>query len=60
MKSNLGEEIKKQILQDLNAKLGGDINNLQAAYDIENELVTKRDSLESSVCRICYLRNLLK
>ncbi|CAG4980049.1 unnamed protein product [Colias eurytheme] len=49
MKSNLKEELKKEIIQELNLKLGGDINNLQAAYELENDLVERRDRLESSL-----------
>lgn len=49
MKPNLKEETKKEILQELNKTLGGDINNLQPALDLQNELSNKRDRLESSV-----------
>ncbi|XP_045529430.1 RAD50-interacting protein 1 [Pieris brassicae] len=49
MKSNLKDDTKKEILQGLNIKLGGDINNLQAACDLQNELANKRDRLESSL-----------
>ncbi|CAK1547129.1 unnamed protein product [Leptosia nina] len=49
MKSNLRDEVKKDILQDLNLRLGGDINNLEAAHDLENELASQRDRLERSL-----------
>ncbi|XP_038211741.1 RAD50-interacting protein 1 [Zerene cesonia] len=49
MKSNLKDELKKEIIQELNQKLGGDINNLQAAYELETDIIGRRDRLESSL-----------
>lgn len=45
----MNEEDKKNIIQDLNLKIGGDINDLSNAYEIENELVVRRDQLQSSL-----------
>ncbi|XP_075973425.1 RAD50 interactor 1 [Anticarsia gemmatalis] len=47
--SRMNEEDKKLIIQSLNLRIGGDINDLGSAYDIENELVNKRDRLQSSI-----------
>ncbi|CAH0719433.1 unnamed protein product, partial [Brenthis ino] len=47
MKSNLKDEVKKEILNNLNIRIGSDINNLVNAYEIENELLVKRTHLES-------------
>lgn len=49
MKSNLKDEVKKEILNNLNIRIGSDINNLVNAYEIENELLVKRTHLESCV-----------
>ncbi|KAM3964419.1 RAD50 interactor 1 [Aphomia sociella] len=45
----MNEDDKKNIIQDLNIKIGGDINDLSNTYDIENELVVRRDQLQSSL-----------
>ncbi|CAH2106494.1 unnamed protein product [Euphydryas editha] len=47
MKCNLSEEIKKDIINNLNIKIGSDINNLGNASEIENDLLLKRKHLES-------------
>ncbi|KAJ0177152.1 hypothetical protein K1T71_007161 [Dendrolimus kikuchii] len=43
----MNEEDKKNIIHDLNLRIGGDINDLSNAYDLENDLVFKRDHLQS-------------
>lgn len=45
----MDEDEKKAIVQDLNLKIGGDINELANAYQLENELVLRRDKLQNSV-----------
>lgn len=50
----MNEEIKKSILQDLDVKIGSDIRNLFNAYDIENELVLRRNHLQSSVSILLF------
>lgn len=50
----MNEDDKKAIIQSLNLRIGGDINDLASAYDIETELVNKRERLQSSVS-ITYL-----
>lgn len=45
----MNEEDKRSIIQNLNLRIGGDINELAGAYAKENELVNKRDRLQSSV-----------
>ncbi|CAG9786222.1 unnamed protein product [Diatraea saccharalis] len=43
------EELKKIIVQDLNLKIGGDINDLSNAYELENDLLVRRNQLQSSL-----------
>ncbi|XP_034830653.1 RAD50-interacting protein 1 [Maniola hyperantus] len=45
--SNLKDEIKKEIIQSLNLRIGSDINNLSGAYELETELLRKRKKLQS-------------
>ncbi|XP_053607174.1 RAD50-interacting protein 1 [Plodia interpunctella] len=45
----MDEDEKKAIVQDLNLKIGGDINELANAYQLENELVLRRDKLQNSL-----------
>lgn len=40
---------KETIIFDLNLKIGGDINELSNAYQLESELILRRDQLQSSV-----------
>ncbi|XP_032519394.2 RAD50-interacting protein 1 isoform X1 [Danaus plexippus] len=47
MKSHLKDDVKKEIIQKLNYKIGGDINNLVNAYEVENECVLQRNQLKS-------------
>ncbi|XP_013199774.2 RAD50-interacting protein 1 [Amyelois transitella] len=47
--THLTEEDKKTIIQDLNLKIGGDINDLSNAYELENELIKRRDQLKNSL-----------
>ncbi|XP_026725040.1 RAD50-interacting protein 1 [Trichoplusia ni] len=42
----MNEEDKKAIEQNLNLRIGGDINELKAATALENELVLKRDKIQ--------------
>lgn len=49
MKSHLKDDVKKEIIQKLNYKIGGDINNLVNAYEVENECVLQRNQLKSLV-----------
>lgn len=46
------EELKKIIIQDINIKIGGDINDLSNAYELENDLIVRRNKLQSSVSLI--------
>ncbi|KAL0892967.1 hypothetical protein ABMA27_014637 [Loxostege sticticalis] len=43
------EELKKIIIQDINIKIGGDINDLSNAYELENDLIVRRNKLQSSL-----------
>ncbi|GBP33625.1 RAD50-interacting protein 1 [Eumeta japonica] len=43
----MNEELKRAIIQDINSKVGSDITNLVNAHDIENELVIRRNHLQS-------------
>ncbi|XP_059045414.1 RAD50-interacting protein 1 [Achroia grisella] len=45
----MNEEDKKNIIQDLNLRIGSDINDLSNASEIENQLVVRRDQLQSSL-----------
>ncbi|CAH0397943.1 unnamed protein product [Chilo suppressalis] len=45
----MAEEHKKIIIQDLNLKIGGDINDLNNAYELENDLLVRRNQLQSSL-----------
>ncbi|CAB3253495.1 unnamed protein product [Arctia plantaginis] len=45
----MNEEDKRSIIQSLNLRIGGDINELGNAYTIETELVNKREQLQSSL-----------
>lgn len=45
----MNEEDKKAIEQNLNLRIGGDINELKAATALENELVLKRDKIQGLV-----------
>lgn len=45
----MNEENKKAIIQSLNLGIGGDIYKLVGVYDIETELVKKRELLQSSL-----------
>ncbi|VVC86474.1 unnamed protein product [Leptidea sinapis] len=49
MQSSLKDEIRQEILNDLNLKLGGDITNLAGAYEVEIELSRRKKSLETSL-----------
>lgn len=52
MKSKLSDDEKNEIINDLNIKIGSDINNLLGAYDTEVHLVQKRKHLQSCVCTL--------
>lgn len=45
----MDEEDKKAIVQSLNLRIGGDINDLASALQLETELAIKREKLQSSV-----------
>ncbi|KAL4712322.1 hypothetical protein ACJJTC_004084 [Scirpophaga incertulas] len=45
----MNEDEKQRILIDLNLQIGSDINNLRHAYELENELISKRKELQSSL-----------
>lgn len=47
----MNEELKKIIIQDINLKIGGDINDLGNAYELENDLIIRRNKLQSSVSK---------
>ncbi|XP_045448874.1 RAD50-interacting protein 1 [Melitaea cinxia] len=47
MKCNLNEDVKKDIIKNLNIKIGSDINNLGNLSEIENDLLNKREHLEN-------------
>lgn len=49
VKPSLRDEIRRDIINNLNIRIGSDINNLINAYEIENELLIKRTHLENSV-----------
>ena len=49
VKPSLKDEIRRDIINNLNIRIGSDINNLVNAYEIENELLIKRTHLENSV-----------
>ncbi|XP_072932060.1 RAD50-interacting protein 1 isoform X2 [Epargyreus clarus] len=41
----LTDEVKKSIINDLNSKIGGEVENLANVYQLENELGVRRDQL---------------
>lgn len=47
--SNLEDEIKREVIQNLNIRIGSDVSNLTAAYNILNELEHKKKELLSIV-----------
>lgn len=53
----MNEEDKESILHDLNIKIGGDINDLSNAYELENKLVSKRKEIQSQVSFTYLLLN---
>lgn len=52
----LNEEEKHRIVHELNLKIGCDMTELRTVYDLENELIHKRDHLQSCVSFIIFLR----
>lgn len=45
----MNDEDKKIIIQSVNLRIGGDINDLGSAYDTEIELLNRREELQSSL-----------
>lgn len=50
--SNIDEDSKKILIQDINLRIGSEINDLANAYELENELMRKKINLQSSVSSI--------
>lgn len=51
--SKLEEENKKEVIQNLNIRIGSDVSNLTAAFNIYNELENKKKEL-LSIVRLYY------
>ncbi|XP_013168977.1 PREDICTED: RAD50-interacting protein 1 [Papilio xuthus] len=58
MKSKLSFEDKVELIHNLDVKIGSDINNLEDAYEVEQELQRKKKQLENYIAHISGIVNL--
>lgn len=50
----LDPDCKKTIAQDINIGIGNDINELSSAHELENELIKRKNYLQSCVSLLLY------
>ncbi|KPJ08133.1 RAD50-interacting protein 1 [Papilio machaon] len=58
MKPKLSSEEKVELIHNLNIKIGSDINNLEDAYEVEQELQRKKKQLENCIAHFSSIVNL--